>query len=1639
MNILMRLCCTTVLVSTFFGCSPVEPEQAPTDTSVLVETPSYHSPSSNSQSLDQLAIDYADTPFSVMYFSEQTYDRGPALAVAFSVPIDPTTPFHQFIQLYDKDNQPVSGSWILGDQLNIAYFPFIDADTSYSVEVSKGLTAVTGRQLGNDFSDTVTTDSSTQSVRFKSRGAQLSPQLSDGLTVEAINVSEVDIDFHYVDESNLEAFLNSYIGNSYYELQNISRFSELVFSGRYSLNRADNRRRDSLINIKHIEPLQKPGVYIAVMKKAGDYPYDYQVTWFTISDIGMQVRKTANGLLAFVNGVDTAAPIEGVDIRLIDSQGNTLAQQASTENGMAEFSRGAKDAVAAIAVKDNHLSLLKLRTAAMDLTEFDVNGRGHKPLEMFLYGPRDLYRPGETIVVNGILRDYDGRKVDAQTTNVRILRPDGRVHASFAWQGDTDSFYTHTFSLPRNTLTGEWSYEVTLGNSDRFNYSLNIEDFLPERMKLALSTDNSAVLASETPLLSIQGDYLYGAPAAGNRAEVALSIRQARTVSSEYKDFVFGVAGYTDYNDDISLAPITLNQEGYQQLAVPNTWQQAEYPLRVSARTSLFESGGRPVTRSRDFVIWPDAELIGIKPLWEDHIASPESNLSFEFININRQNVLKEKSNVTVTLIREDNNSYWQWNNGWSYQDDIEEHPVLTKVVTFNKENPLQLDFAVEYGNYRLEVSDKNQSLLASYRFFAGWRWDRSADGIMGRPDMVTLEWDKAAYSANDNAALTLSAPYDGTAIVTVEADGLLWHNTADVVNNTATVNIPIDASWRRHDIYATANVIRAGEIQTKHLPKRAFGLMHLPLDREPRRLTIELDAPERMLPDTELVTKIKVKGAEQQQVNITLAAIDTGVLSINNTPTPKPFDWFFAKRRYTTEIRDTWGLLIEQLSSNNARMRFGGDSDAELTRGGDMPVSDVQVVSLFSGKVSLNDNGEGEITLPVPYFNGELQLRALAFSDDAYGHHSEAVKVAAPIVSSVSMPRFLGYGDQSTSTVELRNMTEENMDLKVTLTADTQLGGEQIDQTITLDAGQKTVVQLPISGGIPFGQGTVTLDVVSESNPEEASLHRSWTLGMRSPYAAEWRTFDALIDENTPWELPVDFNAGLATSAQHLLVNVSSNLPINTAEHLSNLLQYPYGCLEQTTSRAWPLITSDINALKPYIDDANQAIIDNRQEAVNSAIARIASLQRSDGSFGLWSSGSNENHWLTVFATDFLLQANDLGYRVNQSTLVSAMERLNRYVRTNRQLWTERSVYSNWPEHYHLSYRAYAAYVLATKQQVRLSDLRQLFDKQWNAAKSPLPLAYLAMALELAGDTQRAKSAWGKALNFGERERGYAGDYGSEIRDLAMTVSLATQSKLADLPSALIVRLQDELRSRRWLSTQERFALFTLSNAFASKPGETWSIEVTQVSANASSTSSHSAHSQWRKLLSGNDIPDNLEVTTDNTSALFINATVQGYPEEMPAPVSDGIRIHRSYFTEQGSKANLQEVTSGDLILVKLDVRSTSERWIPEAMIVEMLPAGFELENQNLESAVKMADMRVDGYSIDQWMGNTDIQYDEYRDDRYVVALPIERDMTTLFYLVRAVTPGHYVVPPSQAEDMYRPYIRAIGESSGPLVISGK
>lgn len=1585
--------------------------------------------------------------FRVLDISERTFENGPAIAVLLSKPLSPEVRHDEHLRISNTEAL-LKSAWVLSEDGRTLYFPHVEPETDYEVSVMETLTAAAGETLLRRTSKAIKTRRISPVVSFASDGFLLPADTSNGLPVVSVNVPSVAVEFFRINEKGLAEFVN-WRGTTgkkdYYRLSQAGKYGTMVFSGRFDLDVERNRRTVNHLPVGEIEALQAPGVYLAVMREPGEYGYSYQAAYFLVTDIGLFARVYDEESLIFASSLGSGTPLADVTLTFYDPKGQIVSTGVTDDKGGYRYAGKLSGNIRIIIAsreaggREGEVGILPLNIPALDMSAFDLGERPFRPREIFVYSPRDLYRPGETLVVSALLRDQDGGAVEPRPLTARLYRPDGkevrRMTLSPADLGEDGLGYYHAdINIPASAGTGGWQLKIWDDPSVKAPagvFAFHVEEFLPERMRLSLDAAPRFPGPDTTLAVSVSGEYLYGAPAAGNDAAARVRVTAKRTFSEAvFKGFSFGDIEDAAHREAWEIGDLKLDDAGGTVIEIPSRWEQIGSPLSVVTAVDLFETGGRPVTRAIEQDVWPADTLVGIRPLFGSDAPDLHPNpgpVTFEVVRADREGRLLTASGLSVEVIREDRDYYWEYSDatGWRYEHTQKNYRFFAETLDLAPDRPTPLTLHLESGQYVLAVKDTATGLQTSLRFQVGYGWYGNGAAQTARPDKVAMALDRPAYQPGDIIRLSVTPPHSGEGVIMVEGERPLWVRRMPLSSEGTIVEIPMLAGWNQHNIYISAVVFRPADAAEKITPNRAVGLIYLPLDRSLRKLDMSIDAADEVVPQGPVEVNLRLKGVEassDSRVFVTLAAVDAGILSITDFKTPDPPAYFFGQRRYGVNAYDVYGRVIESMDGGMAALRFGAGADLV---GGKRPENRVELLSLFQGPVTFDDRGRARLVLDLPNFNGSLRLMAVAFSRDAFGSAEREMTVAAPVVTQLSLPRFLAPKDRSEATLDIHNLSGIPLDLSLVMAAQGSLALENGSRNIHLADREKTTLRFPITAGEDVGAGTLRMHL----SAADYQFTQSWTMGIRPGYPGISRRVMKVIEPGEAVTLDRDLATGLIPATVEGRLTVSTRVPIDFQEAMKGLIAYPYGCLEQTTSRAYPLLMAVPETIAAF--NLPGISPEKRMAELEKTLDRLGGMQLPTGGFGLWDKNSPEEGWLTVYAADFLETARDMGLGTPPGMRDPALKRLEAYLTRGAP---EPAYVSNaMRDDLDFSVRSYAAYVLARLGRAPLGTLRTLYDGAGDMASS-LALAHIGIAFSLMGDAQQSRDALMKAALARPEISGYRPDYGSPIRDLALTAALFAEYNATDLPGyeTLLFDLEKTLHGRTWLSTQERYALFRAGIALMRQSDGRFSGDLTM----AGTVIPVSQEADFQMALSAKEMAAGTTFRSKEARPLYLSAAVDGYTVKPPRADASHIAVTREYLDLEGRAMDRRTFNVGELLLVHL--RIAAKENIPDALAADLLPAGFEIENPNLKTSAGIEEIQADGRAIGEHRESADVVYQEFRADRYIAAVRLnDHQVAHLFYLVRAVSPGVFAVPPPFVESMYRPEIRGIGETPPPVTVT--
>ncbi|RIK89023.1 MAG: hypothetical protein DCC69_00370 [Hyphomicrobiales bacterium] len=1475
----------------------------------------------------------------------------------------------------------------------------------YRIAVRQGLPAAIGEVTESPVSLSVYVRDRAPAVRFSGENFVLPATGRHGIPMVGVNAPTVKLRLHRIGDRGLAGLLSGWNflrQLSEYDMDQLAESGEQVWQGEIDLPGALNEEVMASFPVDEALPERKAGVYVLTAIPDGDRSESWQgkaTQWFVVSDIGLSTYAGEDGLTVFARALSSARPLAGATLQLLARNNEILGEAVTDARGRATFTpglmRGASGlAPAALTAKgaDGDFVFLDMTRAGFDLSDRGVAGRAAPgALDVFAFTERGIYRAGETVHAAALARDDKAEAVENLPLTFIFTRPDGVEERRAVSDGRALGGHHVPFTLQPNAMLGTWTLAVHTDPKAAALARLNflVEQFVPDRIEFDLTVATPEIAPGEAAGVAVDGRYLYGAPAAGLGMEGEVTVGTRRDWD-RFPGFLFGLADEEVEAVSVPLALDPTDEDGKATFEaavdmLPATTRLHDGKVTVRMR----EGGGRAVERTAAFAIRPEGPVIGIRPDFSGDEVAENSTAGFRVIAASPQGERLALEGARWTLTKIERNYQWyRSNNSWNYEAVTVERRIDGGRIDISAGEPAALSVPVEWGRYRLDVETADPAgPVASLAFDAGWFVEAASTET---PDGLEIALDKERYKPGDVARLKVSPRFAGELLVAVGAERLLTTLDASVPADGAEIEIPVGDDWGA-GAYVTATLYRPGDAAESRLPARAIGLKWLAVEPEGRTLDVGLAAPERSEPRAPLSIPVTLAGLEPgEEAWVTVAAVDVGILNLTRYAAPDPSAWYFGQRRLGLELRDLYGRLIDGSAGAFGRIRTGGDGGAMAIEGS--PPTEA-LVAFFSGPVEVGDDGKATVSFDIPEFNGTARVMAVAWSKRAVGQASADVVIRDPVVVTAGQPRFLALGDRAEIRLDIHNADGPAGDyaLAIDTAGNAGLDFAAAPQSVALAADGRATVSLPVTA-TATGDAAVTVSLTHEDG---TAVARTLHLPVRQPaMPVTSQRIVSLAANGGSLRIDGGLIADSILDGTSVAVGVTRTAAFDLPSLLTTLDRYPYGCSEQTISRALPLLyAAELSAAAGL--DADPGL----REKVEKAIARIMTFQSSSGSFGLWGPGWGDL-WLDAYVGEFLTRAREAGYAVPAQGFSSALENLQ-----NQLAYTD-DVAGRGTE------IAYALYVLARNRRASVGDLRYYADARIGEFASPMARAQIAASLALYGDNQRAEAAFASALRQAQAAPGTdfsRSDYGSRLRDGAAILALAAEVKPAPaIVPALARFVAQEREGKAWLSTQEQVWLVLAARAVAAS-GEAIRLDVDGAPHEGS----------FARRVTGAELLQS-PITVANRGGEPVDAvitTVAAPADPLPAG-GDGFAITRTYYTLDGEEANVTEAAQNDRFVVVLDVEQHNE-WPARLAITDLLPAGFEIDNPRLVGSAELAAF--------EWLGDPTAAHSEFRDDRFVAAFDTEGagDFTAA-YVVRAVTPGVYAHPAAVVEDMYRPQFNA-------------
>ena len=1413
----------------------------------------------------------------------------------------------------------------------------------------------------------------------------------------------------------------------------------------------------------------------------GDYYssyYDYSDYYYhterylpvMISDIGLSAHVLPGQMSVRASSLSSARPVAGGRVKFYDRANQLVSEGLTDADGVFTAPLNPAKVIFATVEKDGDLNYLTFGSSARissdnedfsdeedyyyDRQEWYDNGNakwyggdgGYLPVdspassfgpmrdyliggyEAFLFMPRDMFKPGESVTVKAIVRDRDILPPrESFPVLWRVEDPDGKAVASGRTNMNEQGGLDFKAEIPFSARTGSYSAAIYLPGSSLAlgQVKFTVEDFVPPRLALEIKPEEE-IYQGEHPEISLKADvkYLFGAPGANLNWELDAVIFPSSFNPAGWSGFDFS-SPRADFQTtrQRQAAKGRLDELGQATVSYSPGLDIERLPNKTSIEFvfSAQEDGGRWNAKKARVDYFPRDLILGSKSPQSPMVKEP---FDFEVAALTPGGKAAETSELTVRVFRVMTRYYNSYRYGRHYRQATEElvEKQLSQVALVEGRGGLRYTPEAA-GPYEIHISDEASGQVLKRRVYV-YGLASEKEALSARAP-VEISFDREHYLPGEKARVRVKSPFKGHLWLTVETTEVLYSIGRDMEGDEIELEIPVTGAIKTN-AQVTATVVRplADNISVF----RAVGAASLEIDRSIYKLQVAADMDGRIKPSAPARLKIRVTDEQGRPVagEATVALVDEGVLSLTNFKTPEPWRLFVAGRHMLTRFYDLYDQLLP-LERNVIPFLAAGGGDGLGRSGLFSPFKrNQEILSIFIPSVQLDAQGEAEIELNLPEYSGQGRLMVVASGRDRFGSVSRDIRISRDLTAEATMPLAVAPGDRFEIPIRLFLAAEAGAEagreagLVLRTEGPVKIVGEK-SASFNLEPGQgrSTVFQAlaepAAEGGDRAGVGRLIID--SKSGVGE-SASQTIEVVVRPPYPRVAKTIGTqLEDEETT--IVIDTSAYLKGTAEASLT-LAKSPAVEAARAVNWLKSYPYGCLEQTTSKAWAFVAAEdiLQGLEPK-EEAEK----NIYYGLNTAVQRLTTMQTVNGGFATWPGGNYVYDWGSVYAAHFLTEAGnhiELPRNLKDRTL----EWLQSYLSSGYGQSTEDASYI-------LAAKAYALYVLALNGRYENGWYNSLKDRY--DGLSPSAKIFLAGARALRdGNSQALQELEREKLDLAYNNlSARRSSLDSGPRNLALKLLVWTEvDPLSEVTKKLAQDVAAQGRLNLWSNTQENGLAVLAMGKYLDKSGLGKPYQATLSGPDGRTIfkagPADMASAGPKALASGLDKKMNLKIEGEGRP--YYTLTIAGVPVEPPPAKAEGIKLSRAWIMGDrkislSGQADMSEALvfdKGDRVTVEIEVETAKS--IQNLVLVDILPGGFEIENPRL---VAPAENDEGENETNETVESTRL---EMREDRLVIIEPwIGAGRSKYRYSLRAVTSGDYILPGTSAEGMYEPDRQAV------------
>ncbi|OXA79951.1 hypothetical protein SAMN05444397_106185 [Flavobacterium aquidurense] len=1515
------------------------------------------------------------------------------------------------------------------------------------IEVFQGIESQYGKKMDSNYTGKISFDQIKPSIKFIKNGTILPSSNNLKLNFEAVNLSAVDVKVYKIYKNNILQFLQYNELNGAQNLKKVAQpiakttlnliesklinpakwntFAldlskiitpepgaiyrvEFVYKKKYSLYKCETSEADS--NDEEEEEADENDVNYSENSYDDYYYDDYEwresqdpctssyfynakiATNILATDLGVIAKRGENKSYVFaVNNIVTTEPVSNARVDLYTYQQQKIATAATSSEGIASFQLN-KFAYFAIVTLGNQSTYVKLDDGlSLSVSNFDVAGETlQKGLKGFIYGERGVWRPGDNLYLSFILNDASNKLPKSHPIKFRLNDPNGKTVYQTVQKTNELNHYAFTVPTSQDAPTGNWEAMVSVGGA-KFYKSIKIETIKPNRLKIKNNFSRKTLSSYYPNTSNLEVTWLHGAIAKNLNVEMQAKFSQQTTTFKGYEKFSFDDLVRQFSTEEINVFSGKLNENGKASVNIqPKLQGQAPGMLRASFITKVYEEGGDFSTDVISTTYSPYKTYVGIKSPEPNKYGMLETrtNNRFDIVTVDENGRPKSVRNLEVKVYKVE----WRWwwdassDNLSNYNSSNATTSYKTFVINTDSGGKGSVQFSLtdeEWGRYLIRVSDNADGHATALTVNIDWPiWSgKTRNRDASTANMLVFSTDKKNYAVGEKAQISFPSSEGGRALISIENGSkvvqTIWAKTQ---KGETKVEVPITSAMAPN-VYFNITLLQPHASTKNDSPIRMYGIVPIEVVDKNTILAPTLSMPDVLKPEQTFTVKVGEKTGKE--MTYTIAVVDEGLLDLTRFKTPNAWDSFYVREALGVKTWDIYDDVIGAYGGKiNQIFSIGGDQD--LGGGKAKKANRFKPVVLYYGPFKLEKGQTKSHQLKLPKYIGSVRTMVVAgdANTSAYGSVEKATPVKSPLMVLASLPRKISPSEKVTIpvTVFATENNIKNVSIQIKTSNGLKVMGSAT-QSLTFASPDEKMANFNLVVGATTGIAKV--QVIATSGKEKSVYDVE--IDMTNPNPVTNTFTDVILPPNST--KTISWKTFGVSGSNKARLEVSSMPTMNLNGRLQYLIQYPHGCVEQTTSSVFPqLYLNDVVDL----DATRKALI---QKNITAGITRLGSFQLSNGGVAYWQGNTIADDWGTSYAGHFLIEAEKKGYVLP----INFKSKWISYQQREAKQWRFEPKYGN-----DLA-QAYRLYTLALAGNADLSSMNRLRETKGISNESKLRLA---AAYVLAGQKSAGLNLFLHSKIEDESSNYNYYYYGSSERNRAMALEtmllLGQKQKAFDMAS----KLAKQMSNNQWMSTQTTaYCLYAMSkfavnnapkgiNIQFNKNGKGETINTQKTIADRSLVAQTGANSITLKNIKNNTV----YVRVLNTGILPI-----GQEKAIESDVSASI----VFKNRKGSVINVSKISQGTEFVAEVTIRNQRNEHVENVALSQILPSGFEIVNT-----------RFTDYGD---ATNNIADYIDIRDDRTNFYFGMKAGETKVFrILLNASYLGNYYLPGLQCEAMY-------------------